>query len=199
MAIGRLGLSSTIDDLETDLSVVGKIIKRHFRASLDYILEQHEWNFARRTAPLLIQFNNPEKAYEFSYHMPPKALVIRQIAYEGNFIVDRELYPDQKIPFREVYVGSTRLLYTNLSNAEAEYTERVDENSLFPTHFGKAFAAQLSKDIGPSLITSNFPKIKKELNSDADNDIAGGIADDLARQPQHIPADSAFVRARRGC
>lgn len=196
MALGRLGVSSTITDLELDLSTEAKIIKRHFRSSLDYLLEQHEWNFARRVAPLSLQFNDPEKGFAYSYHMPADSLVIRQIAYEGNFMRDQELYLNQKIPWTEIIIGTSRLLYTNLDRAHAEYTAQMPENSVFPTHFGKALAALLSKDIAPSLITSNYPKVSGTLNSEADNAIDHGIADDLARQPQFTNAESSFVRAR---
>lgn len=196
MALGRLGLSSTIADLENDFSTEAKIIKRHFRTSLDYLLEQHEWNFAKRSVKLSLQFTDPEEGYGFSYHWPVKALVIRQIAPEGRFIKDMELYPDQKIHFEERYIGTTKLVYTDLDLAYAQYTEQVDSNSVFPNHFGRSLAAQLSKDVAPSLITNNFPKIKAALNSEADNDIASGIADDLARQPQFQDADSTFVRCR---
>lgn len=196
LALGRLGLSSTITDLETDLSTEAKILKRHFRESLDFLLEQHHWNFARRSALLIKQFDDPEVNYNFSYFYPADALVIRQIAYKGHFIKNIEQYLDQKIPFNEVYFGSVRLLYTDLRDAHAEYTARVEENDIFPSHFGRALAAQLSLDIAPSLITSNFPKIKEALNNDAFNAVAAGISDDLARQPQFNNSDSTFVRAR---
>ncbi len=196
MALGRLGVSSTITDLEVDLSTEAKIIKRHFRHSLDYLLEQHYWAFARRSQQLKLQFNDPEPNYSFSYYMPADALVIRQIAYDENYVKNLELYPDQKYPWDEIYIGSTRLMYCDLDKAYAEYTAQVEENSIFPQHFGRALAALLSKDIAPSLITSNYPKISATLNSEADNAIAAGIADDLARRPQYQNSESTFVRCR---
>jgi hypothetical protein len=143
--------------------------------------------------------DNPEFIWGYSYFAPANALVIRQIATEGHFINNFELYVDQKVPFLEVYSGTVVLLYTNSINAHAEYTERIDMESLFPIHFGKALAAQLSIDIAPSLITNNFPKIKDALNKSAENDITTGIADDLNKMPQHQTADSTFVRVRRRC
>jgi len=196
MALGRLGISSTITDLESDISTEAQILKRHFRLSLDYLLEQHQWNFARKTIALSKQFDNPEPSWAFSYNMPADCLVIRQIAYNGNFIQSVEMHPGDKIPFTEVVVGGVPLIYTNLSNAHAEYTRRIEENGAFPNHFGRALSAQLSMDIAPSLITSNYVKIKASLNEDAFNDVAAGIADDLARQPQFTEADSPFIKAR---
>ena len=196
MALGRLGLSSTITDLELDLSTEAKIVKRHFRHSLDYLLEQHFWNFARKSAQLILQFKNPEPAFAFSYYMPADALVIRQIAPYEAYVENIEMYPDQKIPYTEIFVGTTKLMYTNCNNAWAKYTRRVDTNDVFPTHFGRALAAQLSMDIAPSLITSNYPKIKDALNNNALNDISGGIADDLAKQPQYKNSESSFIRCR---
>ena len=196
MALGRLGVSSTITDLETEYSTEANIIKRHFRTSLNDILEQHYWNFARRSAQLILQFSNPEPGYAYSYHMPADSLIPRQIAQDEKYIKNFELYPDQKIPFQEIIIGTTRLIYTNLANAWMEYTALVEENSVFPSHFGKGFAAQLSIDIAPSLITNNYPKIKNALNSEAENAISKSIADDLVRQPQFTNAASSLVRCR---
>ncbi len=196
MALGILATSETITDIVSDFSIPGKILKRHYRESLNDILEQHPWDFARRTSQLVVQFENPEPGYAFSYYMPKDVLIIRQIARNGFFIKNLEVYRDMSNQFMEITEGTTRLIYTNVELAHAEYTKVMDENTLFPSHFGRAFAAQLAKDCAPSLITSNYPKIKQALMDDIDSRISRGIADDIARKPQLNNAESTFVRAR---
>lgn len=196
MALGRLGVSSTVIDVENSNTTEAKIIRRHFRTSLDTMLEKHWWSFARRTAKLTKHSDDPEQGYEYAYHFPINAAEIRQIAPEGRFYHRLELYPDMIPQFEEMHVGGLQLIYTNVEDAHAEYTERLAENSSFKTYFGRGLAAQLSLDIGPSLITNNWPKIRNAINESAHNEISSAIADDIARSPQKMPAESPLVRAR---
>jgi hypothetical protein len=72
----------------------------------------------------------------------------------------------------------------------------MDTNSSFPTAFGRALAAQVALDMGPQLITNNWPKVVGAIMSMASNEISAGIADDIAKNPQKVTADSPLVRAR---
>jgi hypothetical protein len=196
LALGRLGVGSTINDLANEYSTAAKILKRHLRVSLNSVLEQHTWNFATRSAVLNKQFDDPENGYAFSYYSPADCLAVRQIASDGNFIRNLELYPEQKLPFEERHIGMQILLYTNVRNAHILYTAAMDENSVFPTHFAKSWSAQWAVDIAPSLITNNYPKVRDTLDSDAYNDLAKGIADDLIRTPQYTYAKSPLITTR---
>lgn len=195
-ALGRLAYSKTIVDLDTDNTVEARLLKRYFRTSLDTLLEMHPWSFARRTATLIEHSRDPEQGYAYSYHFPVNAAVVRQIAEDGHFNTEYELYPEQMTPFQVMTFGTTQYIYCNVRDAHAEYTERLSENSTFKTYFGKALAAQLSKDIGPALLANNWPKVKEAVNSGADSAIAEGIAYDLSLMPQKLPAPCPLVRAR---
>ena len=195
-ALSRLAASRTIVDLDNDNSIEARIIRQHFRTSLDQLLEYHPWSFARRTATLIEHSRDPEPRYRFAYHYPVNAAVVRGIAPNGMFNDMFELYPDQETPFTVMTFGTTNLIYCNTPNAHAVYTERMPENSSFKTYFGKALAAQLSKDIGPSLITNNWPKVRDAVNASADSDISQGIAYDLTLSPQKQEAPCPLVRAR---
>lgn len=196
MALGHLGVSSVISDFQTDNSTEGKILRRYFRRSLDDLLEQHDWTFAKRTAKLFLQSEDPEYGYKYSYIYPVNAIVVREVAPNGMFLPDIELYEDQILHFEERVFGNMRLIYTNVSDAYAKYTEKIEENSTFPSSFGRALAAQLALDMGPQLITSNWPKVANAINSLAFNTISKGIADDIAKSPQKKFAESPLVRVR---
>jgi hypothetical protein len=195
LALGRLGVSLSVVDLETENSQQAKIIRRHFRMSLDSLLEMHDWNFATKYLPLILQEEDPTLVFKFAYVVPSDALVIREIAREG-FFSNRNQYQDEKEKWQQVYSSSGQLIYSNTPDAHAKYTVRIPDNIAMPNHFGRALAAQLSMDIAPSLITNNFGKIRDTLNADARIDISMGIADDLGRQPQMEDSLSPFIRAR---
>jgi len=195
LALGRLGVSLTVADLETENSLQAKIIRRNFRMSLDTVLEMHDWNFATKYLPLILQSEDPTPMYKFAYSLPSDALVIREIAREG-FFTNRYQYQDEKEKWQQVYSSIGAVIYSNTPDAHAKYTVRIPTEIAMPTHFGRAVAAQISMDIAPSLITNNFAKIRDTLNSDARNDITLAIADDLGRQPQMEDSLSPFIRAR---
>jgi hypothetical protein len=195
LALGRLGVSLTIVDAETENSQQAKIVRRHFRMSLDSLLEMHDWNFATKYQALILQQEDPTPIYKFAYVLPSDALVVREIAREG-FFSHRNQYEDEKERWQQVYSSSGQLIYSNTPDAHAKYTVRIPDTIAMPNHFGRALAAQLSMDIAPSLITNNFPKVRDSLNADARIDISMGIAEDLGRQPQMEDSLSPFIRAR---
>ena len=196
LALGHLGVSVQVLDLETENSNHAKIIRRHFRMSLDTVLEMHEWGFATQFSALALSQELPIAAYQFAYSLPSDCLVLRMLAMEGKFPLVKQ-YEYEKQKFRAVYNGAgERLMYTNVPLAHGEYTTRLSEDFAFPTHFGRGLSHQLALDIAPQLITNNFPKVKQTLISTAENEVSKAIAADLGRQTLQEDAPTPFYAAR---
>lgn len=195
LALGRLGVSLTVADVQTENTQQAKVIRRYFRTSLDTLLEKHPWSFATQMQALPLLSENPTPQFLYSYSKPADALIITEIAEEGIFSQFVQ-YEDQKNRWQEIYSPMGQMLYANTRNAHAKYTTKLPEDAAFPNHFGRALAAQLSMDIAPQLITNNFGKVRDTLNAGAMVDITHGIADDLGRQPLPEDSLSPFIRAR---
>lgn len=195
LALGHLGSSLGVVDLATDNSNQAKIIRRHLRMSLNTLLESHEWSFATQFQALPLSSEDPYPGYLYEYITPADALIIRQIAEEGIF-PKVNLYEQQKLRFREVQVGGSTRIWTNIRDAHAEYTAKVSEDAAFPTHFGRGLSYQLAMDIGAQLITNNWPKVKATLIAEAKNEISNAIALDLSRQPLKQDSPNPFLLAR---
>lgn len=195
LALGKLGVSLSIVDLETENTQQAKVVRRHFRMALDAILELHNWSFATQYQALALHSEDPGDGYGYAYVMPSDALVIRQIASDGIFPRVNQ-YESEKEKWQEVYSSMGQLIYTDVQDAYAKYTTRLPDSIAFPNYFGRAFAAQLALDIAPSLITNNFGKVRDTLYISAKNDISLGIAEDLGRQPLQEDSLSPFIRAR---
>jgi hypothetical protein len=195
LALGRLGTSVSILDYNSENTAQAKIIRRHFRFSLDTLLEKHDWNFATKFAPLCLVSEDSEDNFKYTYQIPTDCLVIREIAEFGKFYpVSR--YEDEKIQWQQVFNSSGPRIKTNLPDAYAKYTVRVSEDIQFPSHFGRALIAQLALDIAPSMVTNNYAKIRNDLMTEVSNEITRGIANDLGREPQQLNSLSPFIRAR---
>lgn len=196
LALGHLGISSTVSDFETENTVQAQILRRYFRISMDYLLEYHDWIFATRVAKLVLHTEEIEFGWRYAYRMPINSLVVREVAPAGRFYPHVEVYPEQVFKFVErVYSGMT-LLLSNQKDAHAKYTERLDTNATFPGAFGRALAGRLALDMGPALITNNWPKVVNSLAALANQEISAGIAEDIARNPQKENYVSPLISAR---
>lgn len=196
LTLGRLGVSHSITDLDTDTSNQAKILRRHFRMALDTLLERHPWRCATLTLALTLQSEDPDRALRYHYDLPADCAVLREIAEDGIFY-QVEVYDNQRVYWEEVYTGTaTQRIATNCYQAHGKYTVRIDEDAYFPTHMARGLSAQLAKDVAPALITGNYSKLKKDLIDDADRDISLAIADDMGRQPPKGDAPSPFHSAR---
>jgi hypothetical protein len=199
LALGRLGVSLSIIDLETENTTQAKIIRRHFRMALDTLLEEHDWNFAssHQALALVTDYDDISDSggWQYMYSLPANCLVLRELSRDGIFARTNQ-YQDEKEPFEEVYSSAGPRIYTDVPDAHGRFTVKLNDDIAFPTHFGRALAAQLSMDIAPSLITNNYGKVKETLNSSARSDIHLAIAHDMGRQPQRVDSASPFLRIR---
>jgi len=194
LALGKLGVSLAIADY-TENSVQAKIIRRHFRMTLDTLLEKHPWNFATKFSALSLVSEDAKEQYRYLYSLPSDCLVLQEIAEENKFSLV-EQYEDQKYRWQELYTTGSVRVRSNVPDAFGKYTVRLDEDKSFPNYFGRALAAMLAMDIAPSLITNNFPKVKRELVNDLTAEVNEGIAQDMSRQPLRLDSLNPFVRAR---
>lgn len=193
-ALGRLGTSLTINDLDLDVSNHAKILKRNFQFSLETFLERHPWSmFTQSSALALISEDVPRRTYVYEY--PAGALTIQEIAENGAFS-EYELYEEQKMNWEEVYDTSGQQIRCVLPLAHAKYTTRVSQDINFPTHFARGLAAQLALDAAPAIITNNFPKVIAGLMPKLENDISLAIAHDLGKQPLKKAAVTPLLATR---
>lgn len=198
LALGHLGMSQQVIDLEVENTIYAKVLRRHFRMALDTMLGKHEWGFATQFAPLALKSDAyPVQAYKYVYSLPEDCLIVRIIAESGCFPHVKQ-YEREKSKFRNVYAGSERLIYTNVYSAHAEYTTRLSEEVAFPTHFARGLSHLLALDIAPQLITNNFPKVRESLMATSRNEISAAIAEDLGREPQMEDSPTPFISCRMG-
>lgn len=195
LALGFLGSTQTVLDLDTDTTQQAKVIRRHYKIALDEFLEKHPWNFATGYAQLVVTSEDNDSGYKYEYAKPSDALVIRQVAPEDRF-VRTYIDQDNTIDFREFLIGGSLRIHTDLKQAWCEYTKELSEDDLVPKYFGKGLAAHLAMEIAPSLITGKYAQIKQLLMKENDDRVGESMAIDLTRSPRRKDPASPFERAR---
>ncbi len=113
------------------------------------VLRTHNWAFATVKEPL-IRLEDPSAApYPYLYQYPVEALFVRQITDPA--------FPDKKYPFREVFRRrlNQRAVETTASQAVAEYTRHVKDETQLDPAFVKAFALALASDLALALTGDN--------------------------------------------
>lgn len=195
LALGKLGSTHQIVNVDTETTNIAKIVRRHLANAIEAMLDEHPWAVFSRSGPLSLKASNVSPKWQYSYAMPTDAAVIRRLGAE-NYFPDEAEYLEELIPFEPIYNGYGYDIHTNLPSAYAEYTVNPPEDAILPTHFGRAVAAQLALDIAPSIITNNYAKIKDVLLRDAKIEISKQIAIDISLRPEPVNSDSPFIRAR---
>ena len=162
---------------------------------MNKFLEAHPWGFAAQFTALTLISQDSTENFMFQYAFPADALVIKQLSIKG-IRPSYNQYEDQKIPFQEQFVGASRRVLTNLEDAYADYTTELSEDGPFPSHFAEGLGYQLALDIGPQLITNNWPKVQSTLIPLAKNEISEAIAKDMGRTTLKQDAPNTFLAAR---
>lgn len=194
LALGKLGQSVEVVNIETETTTYAKIARRHFDMAVTEVLK-YPWSVLTKTAPLSLIAENPSPKWQYSYSVPTDSAAVRRLSTDSYFSQESE-YEDQKIAFEPVYTVSGYDIHTSIPFAYAEYTVRPPSAGPYMDHVGRAIAAQLAMDMAPSIITNNYIKIKDVFLREARNEISAQIAYDITLRPEPKMPDSPFIRAR---
>lgn len=197
LALSLLGQTIPVSDFDTDMTVQGRTIKQWFSVTLYQLLRKHPWAFATSYAALPVGTSQPSAGFRFAYQYPANCLIIRRLACDGKF-PKVELSEEYARRWLEVNVGTGTEIWTDVPQAHAEFTVRIDVNYDFPDHFALGFAHMLAQNVGPKIISNKWPQMVATFMPEVENQISRAIADDLSMQPNPIEMDSSFIQVRRG-
>jgi len=145
-ALLHLGVSKEISNLTTEQSREANICRRFYTLALEEILSDFRWPFATRIQRLNKIRDNPNVDWGKEYRYPPDAHVIRRIV-TGN----RNETHDQGVPFRVASDAAGRVIWTDQTDADVEYTIKVTDVLLFPPSFVASLSYLLGMKIAPAL------------------------------------------------
>lgn len=190
MALGHLGISTEIQNLDTEASKEARACRRYYDLARDKTLRDFDWPFANAIEALALVETDPTVEWGFSYRYPADAVAIRRIL-NGVTRADTE---GTKVRYATGRDSVGRIIYSDLDDAEIQYTYREDDPERYPPDFVYAFSLLLAHMIAPRVASDVkyaervYPLYRQALSEAKTNAANEEPAD---RQP-----DSELERAR---
>ena len=188
LALGHLGVSNEIANLETERSKEAQACRRFFDIVRDLILRDFNWPFARKVVKLSLIKENPSSKWCFSYRYPSDAIRLIKLypANEtGASFETYNAYEGMKIPYEVARDDKARAIWTNLEIPELEYISDVDDVTDYPPDFQLAFSYLLAGHIAPRITGGDpfstgsksyqlYAQIIERAKSNASNEVEQG-------------------------
>lgn len=149
LALSHLGVGTDIDSLDTDDSAEAKACRRFYETSKDEILRLAPWPFATKfaTLSLITDFNDDDHEtdeWDYVYQYPSDCVFLRRIL-SGN----RKDTNTSDVEFKIVHNEVGSRIYTDMEEAEVEYTVRATNVEKWPADFAMALSFRLAAYIAP--------------------------------------------------
>jgi len=189
-AIRHLGSGKTIASI-TEASDEARACRAFYDSTLEEILAEYPWPFAKRfvTLSLVEEFDDGE--WTFSYRYPTDCLYLHRLL-SGS----RQDSTDSKVDYVVLSDAAGRLIYTDLEDAELEYTTRATDPSLWPPLFTEAFGYKLAMKIAPSITAGDPFKLGDRATQHYVDAIDRARVNSANEQQNLTPLDAELIQAR---
>lgn len=191
IALSHLGVGKEIANLETENSEEASACRRFYDIALEGTLRDFDWPFATKIADLGLVEEDPNDEWTYSYRYPTDCVKVRRLL-SG----ERNDTHQSRQPYRIARDTSGRLVFTDLEDAQVEYTVLVEDPGQYPSDFTMALSLRIAIYVAPR-ITGGDP-FKLGSRAEEMYRVILGKAQASAfneEQPDVLP-ESEFIRAR---
>ena len=194
-ALSHTGTDQAIASL-SEQSKEARVCARWYEPSRDQLLRTFAWNFAQRQV-LLAAMGDVPTGWQYRYRYPTDCVDLQRVFQAGNY---RPGMADDGLamaPFKIASDGEGgRVILTDIEQAEALYTVRVEDPNLFPADFTAALELTLAANIAMPMLAQ--PKIADYLASKARQALNEAMAGNLNESHEPEAPDAEWVRTRFG-
>ncbi len=191
MCLSHLGIGREIANIETEKSQEAIACRRFFETAKVATLSDLYWTFATAFATLNLVEETPTSEWTYSYRYPVGCIDLRRIL-SGV----RNDTQSSRIPFKITKDAAGKLIYTDQSEPEVEYTENISDTSLFSSEFDLALSFRLAAYVAPRLTKGDPFKLKGEMLAQYDLELGQAKKKNMNEETQDLPPESAAITAR---
>lgn len=191
LAINHLGTSKSIANVDTERSLEANTCRIFFDVARQAVLRDYPFSFATKTVTLGLLETFTTGFWNYSYRYPSDCLQIIRIR---NGI--RNETHQTRVAYEIEKDDSGKIILTDERNAEAEYTQDLENTSFFTVDFNLALSYRLAFYIAPALTKGDPFKIKGEMLDLYRLELSNAIANDMNERQDDVHPESEFVRSR---
>lgn len=162
----------------------------HYDDTRKGLLERHWWNFACARTTLAQLTNDRTSEWQYKYQLPADMLSVRWVNEPATA---RMLLASRRSPDIERQVEGL-VMYCDVDDAVAEYTQDVDDETMFPQSFKDALSALLAANIAWPLTKDR--RIAANAMEQADAAVSHAIAMDERNTPPWEMAVPGYLQVR---
>lgn len=191
MALSHLGIDKPIGNLVTEQSSEANTMRTFYDIARDKALKEGPWPFSTRFAVLELVEEEPTTEWCFSYRYPSNCLDIHRI-FSGIRNDSRQ----SRVPYKIGADDAGKLIYTDMEDAEIEYTARNDDPSTYSNEFELAFSYLLASLAAPRLTSGDQFKLGDRARRLYEFEIAVAGTNSANEEQPDEEVDSEYIRAR---
>jgi hypothetical protein len=191
LALGHLGVGKEIAILATEKSTEAGLCRRFYAQCRDETLRDFPWPFARTIRALDLVEEEPNDEWDFSYQYPSDCSFFRRIL-SGTRNDSRQT----RVPYKIANSNQGRIIFTDIEDAQAEYTARIIDSSFYEPDFVSALSLLLASYIAPGLTAGDPFKLGQralQLYAYARDKAQANATNE--EQEEELP-ESEFIRGR---
>jgi len=191
LAVFHLGTGKEIANVETENSQEANACRRYYEVARDEMLRDYPWPFASTTVALGLVEADPNDEWGYSYRYPANCVRIRRIL--GG---ERNENRQEREPYKIGRDGTGSLIYTDMDDAEIEYTYRETDTGRYPSDFCMALAYRIAGYIAPRLSGGDPLRLGQLMERMFDMSITKAQKNASNEQQEEEEPESEFARAR---
>ncbi|MCK5617513.1 hypothetical protein KAR91_87425 [Candidatus Pacearchaeota archaeon] len=191
LALGHLGISKEIANVETEKSASAAACRRYLQPSKDETLRDFNWPFATEYVELGLVETSPNSDWAYSYRQPSNCVRIRKIL-SGIRNDTRQ----SRVPFEKASDDTGILIFTDEVDACLKYTKNVTDNSLYDQDYIMMLALLLASYIAPRVTSGDPFKMGERAFRLYIDSKTKAEATSLNEQQDEEPPEAESIRAR---
>lgn len=192
LAISMLGVGEEIADYDDEDSEEARACRRFYEMARDNVLRDFPWSFANKIGIGLAEVEeDPNNNWAYSYRYPSDCIAFRKIL-SGTRNDTRQ----SRISFELGADDDGRLIFTDMDEAEGEYTFKNENVAQYPYDFVEALACRLAYLIAPRIAGGNSANKKAEMLQLYMMAISKAQKTTANEQQPDVEPESEYIRAR---
>lgn len=159
LALAHLGDEATVASIDPpEGSQQAEHCALFYPVALDSILEEHDWGFATKRKNLVEHSEEPPDQWGYVYQYPGDCVKLRAVLHPGSTLDDSG---EEFVV--EALEDGTKVVYTNVEDAQIRYTFRCTDTGKYRPTFVHALARRLSALLaGPIIKGSEGMRVSGE-------------------------------------